>query len=239
MWRVQALTVIARAQNRLGDGSAATSAIHDAVQIARAGHVTVGSDVALAVAAHHAFLQGDSSRADALAREALELELRTGMFCAAADLLDLLSALAHQHGNDVLAARLRGASDQHRQVAGVGGRWTDPLPPAHDTVGSPNAKAVRAAWEEGRSLTVESAIGLVMRGRGRRRARGSSGWPSLTEAELRVVDLTAEGLSNADIAKRLFISPRTVETHLAHVYAKLDISTRSELIAEAFRRAHT
>ena len=66
--------------------------------------------------------------------------------------------------------------------------------------------------------------------------RPTFGWESLTEAELRVVGLTAEGLTNPQIAERLFVSRRTVATHLEHVFRKLGFSTRVSVAAEAARR---
>jgi DNA-binding NarL/FixJ family response regulator len=50
------------------------------------------------------------------------------------------------------------------------------------------------------------------------------------------VDLVVEGLSNPQIGERLYVSPRTVQTHVAHVFTKLAISSRAQLAAEAARR---
>jgi DNA-binding CsgD family transcriptional regulator len=60
------------------------------------------------------------------------------------------------------------------------------------------------------------------------------GQPDPTELE--VVALVAEGLTNAEIGGRLFISGRTVESHLSHVFAKLNIASKLQLAAEAGRR---
>jgi DNA-binding CsgD family transcriptional regulator len=68
---------------------------------------------------------------------------------------------------------------------------------------------------------------------GSRPPRPAVGWPSLTEAELPVVRLAAEGHTNADIAARLCLSRYTVETHLKHVFAKLGVESRTELAALA------
>jgi DNA-binding NarL/FixJ family response regulator len=50
------------------------------------------------------------------------------------------------------------------------------------------------------------------------------------------VRLVAEGLSNPDIASRLFVSRATVKTHLVHVFSKLDVASRAELAVAATRR---
>jgi DNA-binding NarL/FixJ family response regulator len=49
--------------------------------------------------------------------------------------------------------------------------------------------------------------------------------------------MAAEGLANREIAQRLFVTQRTVETHLMHVYQKLDIHTRAALAPELFGNA--
>ncbi|MBO0787015.1 MAG: hypothetical protein J2P33_13185, partial [Actinobacteria bacterium] len=76
----------------------------------------------------------------------------------------------------------------------------------------------------------------VRRGARGPRKRPQFGWQSLTPTEQTVAALVADGLSNPQIGERLFISRRTVQTHLAHVFAKLDISSRAQLAAEVARR---
>lgn len=79
------------------------------------------------------------------------------------------------------------------------------------------------------------SLGAPQGRRGRRR-RPQTGWQSLTATERQVVHLVSEGLRNRQVAERLFISARTVQTHLTHIFQKLDLSSRGELIAETFRQ---
>lgn len=97
-------------------------------------------------------------------------------------------------------------------------------------------KEFDAAWAAGAALSTEEAIAYARRGRGERK-RPPTGWDSLTPTERDVVRLVAEGLGNKDIGERLFISPRTVQTHLTHVYAKLGLTSRMQLAQEAARRS--
>lgn len=55
----------------------------------------------------------------------------------------------------------------------------------------------------------------------------------ITDRELQVLELVAEGHSNREIARRLFVSPNTVKTHLAHLYEKLDVSRRTQAVRKA------
>jgi DNA-binding CsgD family transcriptional regulator len=76
--------------------------------------------------------------------------------------------------------------------------------------------------------------GIEPGARGSRR-RASFGWESLTRSEREITKLVGEGLRNADIARRLFISPRTVQSHLTRVFMKLGVRSRTELLARAAR----
>jgi DNA-binding CsgD family transcriptional regulator/tetratricopeptide (TPR) repeat protein len=92
----------------------------------------------------------------------------------------------------------------------------------------------RLAWSQGQGMTLADAVGYVSRGRGRR-SRPALGWQSLTPTERIVAAAVAEGLSNPQIAARMFISRRTVTTHLTSTFRKLGISSRTELAAVAAR----
>ena len=75
------------------------------------------------------------------------------------------------------------------------------------------------------------------RGVGGPRRRPATGWDALTDTELKVVRLVAERLTNPEIAERMFISRRTVQTHVSHALAKAGVATRRELAAEAARHS--
>ena len=74
------------------------------------------------------------------------------------------------------------------------------------------------------------ALGVRPAPRGLRQ-RPADGWQSLTGTERAVSLLVAEGLTNGAVARRLYISPHTVNTHLRHVFAKLGVSNRVALAA--------
>ncbi|WP_076262940.1 response regulator transcription factor [Intrasporangium flavum] len=63
------------------------------------------------------------------------------------------------------------------------------------------------------------------------RRRPNRGWAALTSTERAVAQLVAEGLTNGAVARRLYMSPHTVNTHLRHVYAKLAVPNRVALAA--------
>lgn len=80
-------------------------------------------------------------------------------------------------------------------------------------------------------VRVDAALrGLgVRRGRRGPRRRPQFGWESLTPTEHTVADLVAEGLSNPQIGGRLYVSRRTVQTHVSHIFTKLEIASRAQL----------
>jgi DNA-binding CsgD family transcriptional regulator len=87
---------------------------------------------------------------------------------------------------------------------------------------------------KGAALSLEEAIALAERGRGPR-GRSTSGWASLTAREEECAALVADGLTNAQIAARLFVTPATVKTHLSSIFRKLGLRGRRELAQEIMR----
>jgi len=141
-----------------------------------------------------------------------------------------VAALFADRGWYELSAQLLGAAGAMREV---GGYARPPLDrDSYDRVATATAEALGDRWEQarlhGRTLSPTEAVATV-HDEPARRPRASKGWASLTPAERRVARLVSEGLTSDEVAMRLFVSRRTVENHLGHVYAKLGIHTRKEL----------
>ena len=92
-----------------------------------------------------------------------------------------------------------------------------------------------ADWDLARLQARLRAYG-IRRGPHVRHRRSQQGWDSLTATELKVAGLVADGMSNPQIAAHLFLSRRTVQTHVSHILAKLDLHSRTDIAREASRR---
>ncbi|ONI79434.1 LuxR family transcriptional regulator [Actinosynnema sp. ALI-1.44] len=93
-----------------------------------------------------------------------------------------------------------------------------------------------AAWDIARLASVQRAAGIRRAPRVAHR-KATHGWESLTPTESKIAALVVEGLTNRQIAARLFLSPRTVGTHVSHVLNKLGVHSRTDIAREAGRRA--
>jgi DNA-binding NarL/FixJ family response regulator len=93
-----------------------------------------------------------------------------------------------------------------------------------------------AAWDLA-ALSARMRRHGIRRGPHARHRTIRHGWDGLTPSEVRVVDLVVKGLSNTQIGAELFLSPRTVETHVSHVLQKLGLRSRVDIVREAGRRA--
>ena len=182
--------------------------------------------------------EGEPARAHGLACDGLAAAFEGGHVLWAIDLLELVAITSADLGDATEAARLLGAAERQRHLLG----YVRPAP--HRDEVAPVAAAVQVtlgpdvfeqAISEGRTLSLEVAVGYARRGRGAHR-RAHSGWESLTPAELKVVSLVGQHLTNAEIAERLFLSTATVKGHLNRVFAKVGVRNRGQLAAAAHHR---
>jgi predicted ATPase/class 3 adenylate cyclase/DNA-binding CsgD family transcriptional regulator len=186
-----------------------------------------------------AIAQAEPDRGERDARDALACAAEVGAHLYIPDILECLAALAMNAGNHREAARVFGAAQAMRDRMGsvrfkvYDASYETGVAALRDAMGE---KGFDAAWAEGAALSVEEAIAYAQRGRGQRKRPGS-GWASLTPTEHQVVQLVSQGLANNDIATRLFVSPRTVQSHLTHVYTKLGVTSRVQLVQEAARHS--
>jgi predicted ATPase/class 3 adenylate cyclase/DNA-binding CsgD family transcriptional regulator len=183
-------------------------------------------------------LEGDLGGAEDLHQRALTIEVQYRFRGAAAGTLEALASLATAGESHAEAARLFGAAQALREATGQV-RWPIDQPSHEADLANLRAQlgdeGFEEAWKEGTALSLEEAAAYASRARGERK-RPSTGWGSLTPTEVEVVALAAQGLSNAEIGRRLFISAGTAKVHLSHVYAKLGVANRVELAAQASAR---
>jgi predicted ATPase/class 3 adenylate cyclase/DNA-binding CsgD family transcriptional regulator len=226
---------LAQAALACGDLAAARRWLNDTVAVVPGWYRMI----ALTARALVAIAQNEPDQAERDAHDALQIAARTRGYLRLPDTLECLARLAAADSNHHHAARLLGAAEAIRLRNG------DARFPLHEADYNGAVNAVREAlgqqefdkaWAEGAALSTEEAIAYAQRGRGERK-RPTTGWGSLTPTERDVVRLVSEGLGNKDVAARLFISPRTVQTHLTHVYTKLGLTSRVQLVQEAARHA--
>jgi DNA-binding CsgD family transcriptional regulator len=206
---------------------------------ARASGAVLGSPWVSATADHAAGLlaaaRGQPDRAEDLHHAALAVHAEHGYPLGVIDSLEALAVVAVGQESWAEAARLLAATAQRREKLGYRHDRALVAPAEAATRAGLGDEAFQAAWAEGEVLTIEEAVAYASRARGERK-RPSSGWGSLTPTEIDVARLAAEGLSNAEIGAKLFISAGTAKVHLHHIYAKLNLANRAQLTAEVTRR---
>jgi predicted ATPase/DNA-binding CsgD family transcriptional regulator len=185
--------------------------------------------------------QGDYAAAHALYEQSLETARRVGDQRLIATSLKEVGDVVAAAGELAWATRLWGTAEALREAMGT------PLPPVErakyeQEVASARThlgeQAFTAAWAEGRAMTWGEA--LAARELATTSPPALAGQPSpppvmarvtypdgLTAREVEVLRLVAQGLSDAQVAQQLVISPRTVHAHLSSIYSKLGITSRS------------
>jgi predicted ATPase/class 3 adenylate cyclase/DNA-binding CsgD family transcriptional regulator len=167
--------------------------------------------------------------------EALSLAVDRGLRLVAVDALEGLAGAAAATEAWVECLRLAAAAARLRDDCGYRWRFAfeqarldDAIAAATDALGPERAGA---AAGEGTALEWREAAAYAGRARGERQ-RPSHGWTALTPTEVKIVALTASGLTNPQIAERLLMGRATVKTHLDHIFTKTGLHSRTELAAE-------
>jgi DNA-binding CsgD family transcriptional regulator len=166
---------------------------------------------------------------DLLERERPAIPLFTGVAGYARGILEcdaqaLLAAaeLLHSSSRPLLYASAAEDAGAELAHADRGGEALDQLNSAFDTYLGHEALAdARRVGRELRRLGVERRIVS--------QPRAKTGWDSLTDSELKVVNLIAQGVTNRSVATQLHLSLHTVKTHVHNAFAKLGINSRAQL----------
>jgi DNA-binding CsgD family transcriptional regulator len=238
-WGAHARAIHAEFMLAGGDVPAAIRIADDAVRIAYGSPSRMWARPAVdRTAARVALVDGDVSKAEERGHLALAAAVDMGMQWVTAEVLETLAAVAAAIDSPAEAARLLGGGAALRARIG----WVPGVPEeaelrqlAATLVDAIGQDDFTSAYAEGEAMSQDDVVAYAGRGRGARK-RPSFGWSSLTPTEADVVRLVADGLRNKDIAEKLFMSPATVKTHLTHVYAKLGLTNRTELAAQAAQR---
>ena len=186
---------------------------------------------------------GDTATAQTLAKRAIAMADDTEIPHLQANALHCGGLVDHD------ASRLLRAADRYHAAARPLPRAKALEAAADALVDSGDRAPARAAFTN--AVDLYSSLGAArdvarlqarFRAHGIRRAprvkhrRALRGWDSLTPAEARIAALVAEGLTNPQIAAKLFLSHRTVATHVSHILGKLDVRSRIDIAREATDR---
>jgi predicted ATPase/class 3 adenylate cyclase/DNA-binding CsgD family transcriptional regulator len=224
-----------------GEPTRARELLEESVAVFKEVGARVETAEALVGLARVAAYQGDLALARHLYEESLALMQEGGYKEFLAPCLEGLAAVVAAQGEPRWAAQLWGTAEAVRKTIGT------PTSPVYRNEYEQVVAAVRAtlgeetflaAWAEGRSMTPEQALAaqgqtpLPSSSQARKTATptGKSPVPypdELTEREVEVLRLIAQGLTDAQVAEQLIISPRTVHGHLRSIYNKIGVSSRS------------
>jgi non-specific serine/threonine protein kinase len=227
-----------------GDYHGAEQLFRETLQIWRAAGNASGEAMALSNLAHVLRRKGDIERAAELYRESLRLDVALDQRWMIAETLTAFAEIAHASGHLHRAARLLGAAEALNETIGTAPyAWARDMLPGliADARSALGEDEFAAAWKEGRASPMERVIEDALAvlpsesaSEAAPREERTVGL-GLTPRERAVLRLLPQGLTNAQIAAALFVSPRTVQTHLTNLYAKLGVTGRAEAIAVALR----
>jgi predicted ATPase/DNA-binding CsgD family transcriptional regulator len=227
---------------RLGEIEVAERWLNEAIALFRQERLRFGAAFALTNLAEIALARGDLARAAALWQDWGDHLSRNVVRLP--HFLRGLAEIAAASGQMRWAARLLGAEEALRERSGVAlmpsvvARYEQNVADVRAALGG---DAFAAAWAEGRQLSAEEAQAEAVRiadaiaATTERKTPPDEGVRGLTPREMEVLRLLAQHQTDKEIAEALFVSPRTVNTHVASILAKLGLASRREAAAEAAR----
>jgi predicted ATPase/DNA-binding CsgD family transcriptional regulator len=181
--------------------------------------------------------QGDTELAEAMAREGAACKHAVQDQFGLQAVLETLAWMTAGRGNHERAAMLLGCTEQVRQASGIPFQELYQRQQHDESVAlatrALGQRAFDAAYQRGLVMPVDDALGLATTGERQQPAkptparRGTAGL--LTRREQEIAGLIAEELTTREIAARLFLSERTVEAHVTHMFNKLGVNSRSQL----------
>jgi DNA-binding CsgD family transcriptional regulator len=145
----------------------------------------------------------------------------------------LRDAVAHYRSAGP-AVELPAALEDLAVVLAERGRGDEARVTLHEAVGLYDG--LQAAWDIRRADSRLRPYGIRRGVRSRRGPRATSGWEALTPTEVRIAALVAGGAATPDIARGMFLSRRTVQTHISHILTKLGAKGRVDIVREALRQ---
>ena len=221
-----------------GDLGRAESLLKESLALSKEGGYREGIGWTLNQLGVLAHRQADHARADSLLRESLEVQRDLGDLWRVASVLEALAETAAVGGKFERAARLFGGAEALREDTGT------PLPPCERPDHERGVAAARAemgsdgfAIEQarGRAAPLDATLARAVEPE-ELVAPAATHAGGLSEREVEVLGLVAQGLTDAEVADKLYLSPRTVNSHLRAVYRKLEVPSRAAAVKAAIER---
>jgi non-specific serine/threonine protein kinase len=243
LWLVLTLAFLGTLAQRRGDDEGAQSLLDEALSLSRTVGFHWGTAICLNRAGRLARKRGDDAEAARLYSESLVLWRELGDYWRMSRQLIDLAEVAADNGRYEYAARLLGAAEAINEPIGASESFVDDSARQRTlqlTSEQLTRESFDRAWAAGRAMSWEAAVAEAMTPLAAEQTPSESGRKAaadhgLTARELEVLQLLAAGQSDRQIAETLFISRRTAQGHVASIFNKLGVNSRTSAATAALR----